>query len=379
MSTNNENTTTQQWATDVLERIDEKMRVVNQRNENQIPYIVRDGHYNNMVTENVSWWTNGFFAGSLWQLYHATNEAAYKDNARKIEVLLDQTFENYYGLQHDVGFMFLHSAVADYRLTGDETARKRGLHAANILAGRFNVNGNFIRSWNQPERAGWTIVDSLMNISLLFWATSETNDPRYQEIGMRHADRLLECLVRPDDSVGHVATFDPETGEFLGLLGGQGYDDKSAWARGQAWALYGYALSYHHTKEQRYLDAAKRIANFYIANVSQEDYLSLVDFRAPYETKKYDSSAGLCAACGMLEIADQVGEYEAGLYREAAEKIIKATVDNWCDWDLDQDGIVGMVSHSYHQEAETHVKIVYGDYFLIEGILRLLNKSFLIW
>lgn len=374
------NSAERDWANDILMKIDSKMQSVVARNENKIPYEVIAGHYDNMATKNISWWTNGFFAGSLWQLYYATKSRIYRESAENIERQLDRAFKEYYGLHHDVGFMFLHTAVADYRLTKNESSKKRALQAANLLAGRFNVKGQFIRSWNKSEYSGWSIIDSLMNITILYWASSELGDPRYREIAMRHADTLLNFLVRPDGSVGHIAEFDPESGDFLRIVTGQGYDAHSAWARGQAWALYGYSLSYLHTKQDRYLDAAKRIANFYIANVSQTNYLSLVDFRAPYpDEKKYDASAGVCAACGLLQLSDLVPKYEKNLYYQAGYQILLATVDHWCDWDVATDGIVGMASHSYHQVGETHVKLVYSDYFLIEGILRLLKKDFLIW
>ncbi|MCI1891846.1 MAG: glycoside hydrolase family 88 protein [Schleiferilactobacillus harbinensis] len=369
-----------EWANTVLTKIDQKMQAVNQRNWDKIPYIVDHGQYVDMAQKSIYWWTNGFFAGSLWQLQQVTGNETYAQNAQKIEAHLKRALSGFTGLHHDVGFMYLHTAVADYRLTQRKESRISGLHAANLLAGRFNVNGQFIRSWNTPESMGWAIVDSLMNLPLLYWATNETGDPRFQEIAMRHADRLLECLVRTDGSVGHIAAFDPATGAFQGIVAGQGFDEKSAWARGQAWALYGYALSYRHTQQERYLTAAKNIAAFVIPKLQEEDYLSLVDYRAPYPNgKKYDASAGVCIACGLLELANWVTTAEAEAYQNAAVRILQATVDQWCDWDTQADGIVRMSSQSYHQQAETHVKLVYADYFFIEGILRLLDKDFLIW
>ena len=159
-----------------------------------------------------------------------------------------------------MGFMFLPTAVADYKLTGNARSRKTALHAANLLAGRFNPAGGFIRAWNQSEdkdTRGWAIIDSMLNISLLYWASEETKDPRFRKIAMMHADTTKAHFVRPDGSVKHIVEFDPETGEAVRSYGGQGYKEGSSWTRGQGWAVYGFVISYLHTGKQEYLDTAK--------------------------------------------------------------------------------------------------------------------------
>lgn len=343
----------------------------------KMPYVATNGKYDDKVENNIFWWTNGFFPGMMWQMYHATGEEIFRESAEKNEIQLDEALDKFTGLDHDMGFVWLHTAVANYRVTGKEQSKIRGLKAANLLAGRFNLAGEFIQAWN--HQPGWSIIDSMMNIPLLYWASEETGNPRFKQIAQAHADTLLKYFVRPDGSVGHIGEFDPETGEFIQLLGGQGYDSHSAWSRGQAWALYGFALSYHHTKEIRFLEAAKKIANYFIANVSQTDYLTLVDFKAPYETPKYDASAGCCAACGMLELTELVLDDEKNLYQSAAEKIIKATTEHWLDLDPTRDGLVQNSSQSYHNPEESHVSIVYGDYFYIEALLRLEEKNLFLW
>ena len=283
-------------------RIEKKIETEAVRLTGTIPYMGIKGKYDNKLDSNIFWWTNGFYSGMLWQLYHVTKKEIFKKEAENIECYLDEALEKYTGLDHDMGFMWLHTAVANYRLTSNEKSKIRGLKAANLLAGRFNIAGSYIQAWN--HKPGWVIVDSLMNIPLLYWASEESENPRYKQIAMAHADTLLDVLVREDGSVGHIGEFNAETGEFIQQIGGQGYSAESSWTRGQAWAIYGYALSYHHTKEVRYLNAAKKIANNFITHCSQTDYLTLVDFNAPYDELKYDASAGVCAACGMLEIAE---------------------------------------------------------------------------
>jgi unsaturated chondroitin disaccharide hydrolase len=228
------------------------------------------------------------------------------------------------------------------------------------------------------DSTGGAIVDTLMNLPLLYLATEITGDPRFKSIAMRHADTMLEYMLRPDGSANHQLVFDINSGELIATPGGQGYESGSSWSRGQAWAVYGYALSYRHTGEKRYLDAAKRAASYFIANTSLTGFIPLSDFRAPSEPVYYDTTAGAAGACGLLEIAEHVGELEKPLYTENAKKIIRAIDEKYCDYDPDTDGIVDGGSVSYHAPKH-HERIIYGDYFFTEAVLRILGKDFLIW
>lgn len=367
------------WAEDIYEKIQKKMDAECGRIGSKIPYIAENGVYREDKSEaDIIWWTNGFWPGMLWQMYHSTGKEQYKKTAEAVEKKLDRAFDIYTGLHHDVGFMWLHSAVADYRLTGNERSKARGLHAAHLLAGRYNPRGKFIRSWNR-DRAGWVIVDSMMNIPLLYWAKEVTGDPRFQFAAEDHADTVMKNTVREDGSCNHIIVLDPENGELLETPGGQGYASGSAWSRGQAWAIYGFALSYRYTKKEEYLNTAKKVAHYFIAQTDFTEHVALVDFRAPKEPVYWDSTAGVCAACGMLEIAEHVPELEQEFYINAALRILKATDEKFCNWDETYDSIVQMGSGSYHTDHDKHVPIIYGDYFLIEAVLRILKRDFLIW
>ncbi|MCL2016818.1 MAG: glycoside hydrolase family 88 protein [Defluviitaleaceae bacterium] len=327
----------------------------------------------------IYWWTNGFWVGVLWQLYHATNQESYRATAEVLEKRFDTALEGFLGLHHDVGFMWLHTAIANYRLTGNETSKRRGLHAATILAGRYNPNGQFLRAWNH-DRIGWMIVDSMMNIPILYWAAAELGDPRFTTIAKAHADTCMNTIVRTDGSCNHIISFDPATGEYLDNPGGQGYASGSAWSRGNAWALYGFALSYLHTKDENYLNTAKKIAHYFIANLAQTDWIPLADFRSPKEPIIQDSTAGMIAACGMLEIAKHVPEHEKDLYRTSAINVITACEKAFANWNVDEDSIMSGGTEAYHSgDKARHVPIIYGDYFFVEAVLRLLDKDFLIW
>ncbi len=382
-----EKTQDQRWACGALDRFVTKMSVMKERACTKIPYTTKDGVYDDNSTLaaeksfGIGWWTNGFWAGMMWLLYHETKEERYAEIARFSEEQLDTCFEEFYDLSHDLGFVYQPTAVADYRLTGSAAGRRRGLHAANLLAGRFNPAGNFIRAWNDwgdgRDTTGWAIIDCMMNLNLLYWASDELSDPRFRQIAMLHADTAMSAFVRPDGSVNHIVSFEPETGEILRSLGGQGYGDGSSWTRGQAWGLYGFALSYAHTGKQDYLDTAKRIAHYFISNIPEDGRIP-VDFRSPSEPFYEDATAAAIAACGLLEITKHVPELEAGLYRNAAVKLLRTLDERDCDYDPETDGILRNCTAAYHDEThEFH--IVYGDYFYLEALLKLKGSDFRIW
>ena len=368
--------------TGLLDKLTVKMKAQCERIGSMIPYIPKDGRYKDLdVPSGIFWWTNGFWPGMLWQMYNATKDECYLTAAVGVEKRFDEALEGFTGLHHDVGFMWLHTAVANYRLTQDKDAYRRGLHAANILSGRYNVNGKYISAWNIDPPGGLMIVDSMMNIPLLFWASKETGDPRFKHVAINHADTCMNVTVRPDGSCNHIIVLDPETGDVLDNPAGQGYASGSSWSRGNAWALYGFALTYRHSGEERYLDTAKRIAHYFALNLAVNDWLPLVDFRQPKEPVCYDSTAAMIAACGLLEIAQHVPELEKDMYTNSAVKTLLACEKQFCNWDPTVDAILGGGTAAYHSswDASHAVPIIYGDYFLTEAILRMNGKDFLIW
>ena len=371
------------WAENTWGKIQTKLSAETDRIGDKIPYIPKDGKYTDVGEKSIGWWTNGFWPGILWQMYHATKGEKYRAAAEGVEKRLDAALNEGERIGHDLGFMWMLSAVADYRITGNKKSLERGEHAASLLAGRYNPRGKFIRAWNsggKEDRTGWIIIDCMMNLCLLYWASDVENDPRFRFIAEDHADTAMRCLLRPDGSANHIASLDPETGELICVFGGQGYGEGSSWSRGQAWGLTGFALSYFHTGKKEYLDAAKRIAHYFIASVSGTGFLPLVDFRAPSEPVKYDTTAGTCAACGLLEIASHVPELEKPLYINSAVRILEAIDHRFCNWDSGYDSIVANGATAYHDKGEGGcAPIIYGDYFLVEAVLRLLDKNFPIW
>lgn len=367
------------WIDETWEKIDKKMKPAAKSAFDIFPYTAKNGKYiEKECDEGICWWTNGFWPGIMWLMYIGTKDECYRKTAEHAEELLDAAFEEYEHLHHDVGFMWHISAGVNYRLFGGKKSKVRAFHAADILAARYNSSGKFIRAWNGKNNVGFVIIDCMMNIPLLYWASEETGDPRYKYIAMSHADTTMKTHLRPDGSVNHIVSLDTVTGEPLKVLRGQGYEAGSSWSRGQSWALYGYVLSYIHTQKEEYLNAAKRVAHYFIANTA-EYAVPLCDFRAPKEPVIYDTTAGACAACGLIEIAKNVPDYEKEIYLNAAFGILKTMDKDFCNWSVSEDAILGGGTEAYHCPEGRHIPIIYGDYFFIEAIYKLKNFGMLFW
>lgn len=374
------------WIEDTWQKLDSKLSKVAVKSRDKIPYTTVNGVHDNKVATYPDWWTNGFWGGMMWLMYKETGNEEYKTTAIRSEELLDEALKDFEKLHHDVGFMWHLTSGANYRITGDKAAYNKNLYVAATLAGRYNIDGKFIRAWNDwgdLKNSGVTIIDCMMNIPMLYWASDVIDDARFKRIAMSHADMALRDHIRADGSVNHIVDHDVDTGEVICVRDGQGYSPESCWSRGLAWAIYGYVLSYIHTGKQDYLDASIKTANYFIANCARTGYLPVVDFKSPAEPVYYDSTAGACAACGFLEIAKYVSEQEAQMYTEAAINILKAMSDNWCDYTDEADYILGMGTERYPLQeyafASVHIPIIYGDFFFVEAIAKLRGSDFLIW
>lgn len=376
------------WLSEAVEKITQKMDWVSDKTKEKIPYTTKEGTYDDRSIENpsgniadgLSWWTNGFWGGMMWLMHHETGLDKYKEIAQISEQKLDQAFIDFDGLHHDVGFMWLPTSVANYKVTGNKQSLKRAMHAANLLAGRFNLAGGFIRAWNDLEDSdtrGWAIIDCMFNIPLLYWASEVTNDPRFKQIAIKHADTVMNTFVRPDGSVHHIVEFDPFQGGVVKTYGGQGYENGSSWTRGQTWGLYGFMMSYRHTGKEEYLQTAKRIAHYFIANIPASGIIP-VDFRQPSEPRLEDDTAAAIAACGLIEIANAVGIHEQELYMQAAIKLLRTLDEKRSDWSKDNDAILQYGSAAYHNNSHHH-PIIYGDYYFIEAIFKLKGNDLYLW
>lgn len=371
------------WAQETLERTAHKLEKVAQRSAEKIPYTTVDGvHDDKSGDKEIGWWTNGFWGGIMWQMYTLTGKEIYRNIAEQNENKLDADLMDYEKLDHDNGFKWLPTAVADYRVTGNRSSKNRGLLAAGNLAGRYNCAGKFIRAWNdwpnsKVDRRGWAIIDCMMNLPLLYWASEETGDPRFSQIAANHADTAMKAFIRGDGSANHIVEFDPASGEMIKSYGGQGYGEGSSWTRGQSWGLYGFMLSYLHTQNNAYLETAERIANYFIANIPDSGLIP-VDFRQPEDVKLEDSTAAAIASCGLIELARQKDGRQQKIYLNAALKMLQALTKNSFNWNEEEDNLLTKCTAAYHDKKH-EFSIIYGDYFFLEALMKLTDKELFIW
>ena len=319
-------------------------------------------------------WTSGFFAGVLWYMYEI-DRAPYmrtlaEEWTRGIEPAKSIT------TTHDLGFMVFSSFGHGYLLTGDTAYRRITVDAARSLASRYNPKVGAIQSWNTfggPDARGdWkfpVIVDNLMNLELLFRA-SEWGDRRWKEIAERHAITSARVHVRGDGSTAHVALFDPATGKLQRTVTWQGYSDSSAWARGQAWAIHGLAMSYRYTGNRELLSTAERAADWFIAHIPP-DGVPYWDLRHPaIPSVERDASAGAIAASGLLDLARHAGGVKGDIYRAVALRILRTLAT---EYRSESASISSILTHSVGgkpQNTEVDVGLIYADYYFIEAILR---------
>ena len=369
------------WLESMKEKLTKKVHFGAEKAEKHdfIPYTTKDGDWTTAVINwpTINWWTNGFWGGEMWQMYLMTGDRYFRDAAVRGEEMMDKALRNFKALSHDVGMMWLIQSGVRHALEGNQESWDRAYFAASMLAARFNPNG-FLRAWNGEGREGWAIIDCMMNLPLLHWASRQMKDPRYSMMATMHADTAMKYFVRPDGSVNHMVSFDPVTGEYLDNPYGQGYESGSSWSRGQAWALYGFVLSYLMTGKQEHLDTAVRVANYFIACVQETDWIPACDFRAPLSGEIVDNAAGSIAACGLLELAKCLPEYQQKTYVSAACKMLMAMDETCADWTEAQPAILTKCSVAYHADVH-HVTMNYADYFFVEAINKLLGCPMLFW
>ncbi len=366
-----------QWADDTFQKAVAKFRrsAAVAAEQDIIPYRGEGCAWQGPPFDGDGWWTNGFWPALMWQLYAATGEEIFCTEARRVQKRLEAELDAFTRLNHDVGFMYLLSEGADALLTGESMARVHVLHAATILAGRFNPSG-FIRAWGQPGREGWAIIDCLMNLPLLYWATAETGDPRFSALARIQTETTIRHFLREDGSCNHIVIFDPVTGAVLDAPAGQGYARGSSWSRGQAWALYGFTLGHMATGWPECLDAAERVAGYFAAHI-RPDGLTDCDFMQPPGEERIDNIAGAIAACAFLELVKLTGKSQ---YRDCALKLLTGMDRLSADWSDASRGVLTKCTAAYHDDgAGRHVNITYGDYFFVEALAKLRSADPMFW
>lgn len=336
-------------------------KIDNNTHLKESPHITQQGRW---VKNKECYWTDGFWIGTLWLLYLMTQNDKYKRTAYLLTKNLKGriTEENF-----DLGHLFYPSFVLGYKVTGDNYFRRIALEAASNLKKQFNDQAGFLCNEVNldNEKFGRTIIDVMMNLPLLWWAYEETSDEDVMEIGCTHSKRTIELLFRNDFSTIHGIEFDLKTGELLREVSLQGYSNNSCWSRGQAWAIYGFALAYEATGESLFLETSENLAKYFTSNLP-EDCVPYWDFKVPKPAVK-DSSAASIACSGLITISE-VSEKES--FRDVALKILNSLCSNYLAGE-DKDGIL---DHGcFHLPAGIGVDecLIWGDYFFLEALSKL--------
>lgn len=321
-------------------------------------------------------WTSSFFTGMALLAWRETEDEYFlQQTLRLAPAYQKKAFNEEYYSHHDMGFLYSLYSVALYKLNGDRQHREVGLRAAEVLAQRFNEKGNFIRAWgrmNTDEQANMAIIDCLMNLPLLYWASQETGDQKNHQIAVRHADMCLNSFIRPDDSVIHALRFDLETGQPIGPDNYCGFSKDSYWARGATWAVYGFALSYGYTGDRKYLDASIRIAKKFIAQLDAE-LVPVWDFRlAKNEAPVRDASAAAVMVCAIQEL-EKHNAADAGMRQVKAALLQRICRDDYLDSNLDCRGVL---KSGYGNRVGFSS---WGDYYLMEAVSRELKLGETFW
>lgn len=325
-------------------------------------------------------WTASFWCGMLWLAYEYTGDEVFKKQALVQCESFKERYEKNIGMDsHDIGFLYTLSCVAGYKLTGENWLKELALKAADALMTRYKEKGEYIQSWGDNGDSDFCmlIVDSLMNLPLLFWAGEITGDCRYTDAAKKHAMTCATNVIREDGSTYHTFYFNCETGEPVSGKTAQGYADDSTWARGQAWAIYGFSLAYQYAKTPYYLECAEVVCDYFL-NHLKDDLLCYWDllFSEPCD-ELLDSSASAIAACGMLNWMNLADDSErTELYKHAVSGILRS-LHNKCSAYLEQDSN-GLLQHGVYSIPDglgVDECCIWGDYFYMEALVRLWKEN----
>ncbi|QQA43385.1 glycoside hydrolase family 88 protein [Pelagovum pacificum] len=327
-------------------------------------------------------WTAGFWPGQIWLAYEHTGDPVFRHAAQiQVQSFLHRIENRIATDHHDMGFLYSPTCVAAWKLVGDEDGKRAAILAADQLLERFQPVGQFIQAWGRkgnPDEYRY-IIDCLLNLPLLYWATRETGNETYREHALIHARTTLAHSIRPDNSTWHTFYMDPETGEPVRGVTNQGYADDSSWARGQAWGVYGMALSYRYESLPEYLETFEKLLDYYLSRLP-DDLVPYWDMIYTDGEEPRDSSSALIVACGLLEMADLVNEDDprASGWRELARRMVGSIVRDYAVTDPAVSN--GQVLHGTYSKSTPYNTckgegvdecVSWGDYYYIEALTRL--------
>lgn len=342
------------------------------------------------ATENTEW-TTGFCTGTYWLAYELSGEESFRTAAEvQVESFYNRIKQKTDVDHHDMGFLYTPSCVAAYQLTGNERAKEAAILAADQLISRFQEKGEFLQAWGAlgAEDNYRLIIDCLLNLPLLYWASYVTGDGKYRDIAVRHTKTSIRNLVREDHSTYHTYFFDPRTGEPIRGVTAQGYRDDSAWARGQAWGIYGTALAWRYTKNEVCRELFRKVTDFYLRHLP-EDMIPYWDLQfSEGSSEPRDSSAAAAAVCGILEMCSNGGleEEEQSFYGNKAQQILESLIDKYAVTSAQEAN--GLLLHGVYAKSSPYNSVsdrgvdecnLWGDYFYLEALTRNMKEWKTYW
>ena len=336
------------------------------------------------IIENIEW-TDGFWTGLLWLAYEYTGENKYKELAEKNVVSFKNRVDKDIELDHhDLGFLYSLSCVSAYKLTGSEIAKEASIKAADKLITRYQEKGKFIQAWGELGNKDHYrfIIDCLLNIPLLYWATDVTNNEKYRQVAENHFETACNYVIRDDASAFHTFYMNPEDGSPVKGVTRQGYSDDSAWARGQAWGIYGIPLNYKSTRNGHAFNLYKGMTNYFLNRLPKDNicYWDLI-FNDGDEQSR-DSSAAAIAVCGMHEMNKYLPEVDADkeVYKYAMHTILRSLIENYTNPNIGE-GEPALLHgvYSWHSGKGVDEGNIWGDYYYLEALIRFYTDWELYW
>lgn len=336
------------------------------------------------IIENIEW-TDGFWTGLLWLAYEYTGDEKYRELADKnVESFKNRVEKDIELDHHDLGFLYSLATVSGYKLTGSEDAREASIKAANKLISRYQEKGEFIQAWGELGSKDHYrfIIDCLLNIPLLYWASDETGDAKYRNIANKHFVTSCNNVIRDDASAFHTFYMDNETGKPLRGVTRQGYSDDSAWARGQAWGVYGIPLNYRYTRNESCFNLYEGMTNYFLNRLPKDNvcYWDLIFNDGDDHSK--DSSAAAIAVCGMHEMNKYLPEVDENkeVYKYAMHNILRSLIENYMNPEIEPGKPVLLHGvYSWHSGKGVDEGNIWGDYFFLEALIRFYKDWNLYW
>ena len=322
-------------------------------------------------------WTEGFYIGMIWLAYEYTGDVKYKHIATKHCDAMRERLENNIVLEHhDLGFLYYPSCVKGYMLTGDEKMKDTALKAADKLLTRYNEKGKYIQAWGEfgAVEESRLIIDTMMNLELLYWASEESGDKKYFDVANEHAKTTAIVIMRDDASTHHTFYINPETGNPSHGVTDQGLNDDTAWSRGQAWGIYGFNISYKHTRNPIFMEEGTKITNYFL-NHLPKDNIAYWDLSFTDAPEPRDTSAAAIAASGLIDNYKYYDNEYKDIYLGAAHQILKTLSQKYTTRGAYSNAVLREGVYAYHHKLGINASLIWGDYYYMEALMKLLEMS----